>query len=411
MALPLANRCNYCLFLFLICTAALGGCADSANQQADNKKNESSDSVTVAEEPKPNRKADIKYAKSFEIFYYDQFTIVKVFNPWQDAKDKAIKYLVVKEGSKIRGKYEDYYVIETPVESVACLSTTHLPMMEALGEEEKIVGVANGDYVYDKSISERIEQGDIKEVGVDQVLNKELLVQTDPDLVMAYGIGGKNNKRYEKLKDLGLKVVMNAEYMENTPLGRAEWIKFVGVFLGKQEKANEVFKEIEENYLSLKKRASKVKNRPTVISGLPYKDVWSMPGGKSFGAKFIKHAGGNYIFSDKERRGSLQISIESVFDKGADADVWMNTNKAETISDIISMDERFRNFKAIKKGEVYNNNKRMTPEGGIDFYESGVLNPDIVLKDLIKIFHPDLVPDHTLYYYQKLPRTKGQSNS
>lgn len=367
--------------------------------------------MALANQPEPNRKADIKYAKSFEIFYYDNFKIVKVFNPWQGEKDKAIKYLVVEEGSDIRGQYEDYYVIRTPIESVACLSTTHLPMLEALNEEDRIVGVANGDYVYDKSISKRIEQGDIKQVGVDQVLNKELLVQTDPDLVMAYGVGGKNNKRYSKLQDLGLQVVMNAEYMENSPLGRAEWIKFVGVFLGKEEKAKKVFQNIEEKYLTLKKKASDVKDQPRVLSGLPHKDVWSLPGGKSFGAQFIEHAGGNYIYSDTEKRGSLQLSMEAVFQKGADADVWVNTNKAESIDHILSMDQRFSQFQALQNGDVYNNNKRKTPEGGIDFYESGVLNPHIILKDLMKIFHPELVPDHTLYYYQQLPRTKEQSNS
>jgi len=409
------SRCHWQLaLLFLLMVLVFTGCNGSSSRSPQGESSSATtaaDSVAPSQQPEPNRKADIKYAKSFEIFYYDNFKIAKVFNPWQGEKDKSIKYLIVPKGSAIKGQYDEYYVIRTPIESVACLSTTHLPMMEALNEEEKIVGVANGDYVYDKSISERIEKGDIKQVGVDRVLNKELLVETDPDLVMAYGIGGKNNKRYSKLQDLGLQVVMNAEYMENSPLGRAEWIKFVGAFLGKQEQAKEVFQEIEKKYLALKNKASDVNNEPTVLSGLPYKDVWSMPGGKSYGAQFIEHAGGDYLFSDNEKRGSLQLNLEAVFQRGADADVWVNTNKAESIQHILSMDERFGQFKAIQEGAVYNNNKRRTPEGGIDFYESGVLNPHIILKDLMKIFHPELVPGHTLYYYQKLPRTKDQSSS
>lgn len=398
----------FLLFLLVL----LSGCgADQTDEPSRSTDQSALDSIAVPGQPQPNRKADIQYAKSFEIFYYDDFKIVKVFNPWQGDQDKSINYLIVKEGARVKGQYEDYYVIRTPIESIACLSTTHLPLVEALQAEDKIVGVANGSYVYDSSVTQRIEKGDIKEVGVDQVLNEELLLETEPDLVMAYGVGGKNNKRYNKLIELGLQVVMNAEYMENSPLGRAEWIKFLGVFLDKEEQAKKVFQQVERKYLALEKKAKEVQDKPTVLSGLPYKDVWSMPGGESYGARFIEDAGGDYLYSDNTKRGSLQLSLEAVFAKGANADIWVNTNRAENIQHILSMDERFGQFKAIQEGEVYNNNKRKTPEGGIDFYESGVLNPHIILKDLMKIFHPELLPDHTLYYYQKLPRSKGQSSS
>lgn len=293
-------------------------------------------------------------------------------------------------------------IIYVPVENIVCLSTTHIGFIDILGKTGKISGIAGGRFISNSNVLERLEKGLIKDIGFDQNLNYELLVQLNPDVVMAYGIGPETTGYLNKLKDLGLRVIFNAEYLETTPLGKAEWLIFTGYLFQKEQLAKELFREIEKEYNSLIQIASKASYNPEILINIPWKGTWYMPGGNSSLARMIKDAGGNYLWSDSEANTSFPVDIESVFRRAKNANIWINTGNALTTNDILSEDSRLKFIKPLINKRVYNNNALLGPTGGNDYWEKGIIEPHVILKDLIHIFHPNLLPEHQLVYYRKL---------
>ena len=254
--------------------------------------------------------------------------------------------------------------------------------------------------VSNKEVRKNIKNNKVIDIGYDQNMDFETILSLQPDLIFSYGITGENISYLNKLKELGIKVVMNAEYLENTPLGKAEWIKFMAEFYGKRKMGGFIFDTIENKYNNLLELTANIKSKPVVMSGLPWKDAWYVPGGNSFAANFIEHAGGRYIWHDNENNEAIPLDIEAVVNKAINAEIWINPGAAMNLDDILSVDERLKNIKALKQGEVYNNNARLTKREGNDYWESVVINPQVILQDLIKIFHPGLLPGHELVYYQ-----------
>ena len=228
-----------------------------------------------------------------------------------------------------------------------------------------------------------------------------MLMELSPDVVMDFGYGNEYDK-YKSIQKVGIPVIMNADYMEETPLGRAEWIKFAGLFFDKEKEADSIFNVIKNKYASLKKLAENGVTKPTVYSGTMYGDVWYMPGGKNSGAIFVNDAGGNYLWKKDSIKGSLQLGFESVYDHAQQADFWIGMGSFNSLEEIKNTDEHYTSFDAFKKGNVYNYNAVMGENGGNAFLELGYLRPDIVLADMIKILHPSLLPQHKLYFYKKL---------
>jgi iron complex transport system substrate-binding protein len=282
------------------------------------------------------------------------------------------------------------------------MSTTHLAMISALGEAGSIVGVSGTQYINDPDLKQGIRSGEIADVGADQSLNYERIVALDPDLVVAYGITAEVNGMVRRLGEIGIPVVLDGDYLENEPLGKTEWLKFLAGLYGKSVLADSLFRDIEYEYERLRGLVRGVSDKPLVMTGLPWKDVWYIPGGKSFAAAFIRDAGGEYLWADVDSREAAPVDLESVFSRGLRADIWINSGSARSLEDIRQIEPRLASFPTVKAAKVYNNTARSAPGGGNDFWERGVMEPHIVLADLIHIFHPGLLPGHKLRYYERL---------
>ena len=360
-----------------------------------NSKNQGVDNVINTDK----KKEPLGYAKGFEIEHIENYKLLTIHDPWQGAKKVVYKYLLVNKGDSIPDIESDC-IIKTPVERVICLSTTHIAFIDIINETKSIYGVSGKDYVNNSNIRKRIENNEVFDIGFDNSLNYELIVRLNPDLVITYGVGGQIAGYNQKLNDLGIKTVINAEYLENHPLGKLEWVKFIAAFYNKDKQANEYFEKIEKEYLNLLALTDTIVNKPYILFGMPWKDSWYVPGGNSYLAKMVVDAGGEYIWKDNESRESTPFNIESMFALASKANVWLNTGSVNNKPDIIKTDPRFKYFKPFNESEIFNNNKRINAFGGNDYWETGLVEPHIVLKDMIKIFHPELFPEHELVYYK-----------
>lgn len=341
----------------------------------------------------------LKYAEGFTITQVDDYKIITINEAWKDVGE-TYKYVLYKNEKP--ANISDATFIQIPIKSIACMSLTHVAFLERLEIENSIVGISGCNYVSSPKISARIKNGMIKELGNGKSLNYEIIVDQSPDFVMAYGINASSNGSLNKMKELGLEVVLNSEYMETHPLGMAEWIKFVAAFYDKSEEAEKIFNGIEKEYLSLIALTKSLKGKkPTVFTGMPWSGSWYVPGAKSFQAQLFKDAGAEYLWLDNDEKASLVKSKEIIIDEAYEADFWLNLNSYSTISSVTDFDDKFIGFSSVKKHQLYNNNNRLNDGGGNDYWESGVINPHVVLKDLIKVFHPNLI-EHEFYYYQKL---------
>lgn len=342
----------------------------------------------------------LKYAQGFKVSDYHGCKLVDVIYPYQSAAS-GYQYLLVPRGREIPAHDAGVRVIRTPVESIVCTSTTHIPLLDYLGETESLVGFPTTDYISSEKMRMRVDRGDVKELGKDSGLNLELLAVLKPDMVMGY-VMTSDYGQFKKMEELGIPVVINGEYLEKHPLGRAEWIKFMALFYNKEAAADSVFSMIEENYLSIQKEVATVSHRPTVLSGIVYGDAWFLPGGQNYAAKILKDAGCQYLWEADSSHGWLELSFESVFNKANQAELWIGVGTFANLEEIQSADHRYSRFKAFKTKHVYTNVARKGAKGGSELLELGYLRPDIILKDLVTIAHPELIPGDSLYFHGKL---------
>ncbi|MBN1431367.1 MAG: ABC transporter substrate-binding protein [Methanomicrobiaceae archaeon] len=352
-----------------------------------------------------------EYATGYTIEYHGNFKVVQVNDPWGRIS-KDLTYLLVPKGEDVPAGYPNARVISIPVDSVISLSVAALPHLKELGEASSIKG-HNGIYlVYDEYYHKLAGGGKILEIGsgamsMETQLNVEQMIELEPDLVFCSATNMDDYDNRGKLEEAGLTPAIVADWMENDPLGRAEWIKFFAAFYNKEKTANEYFDRIKENYTAIKEKAGTVETRPTIFSGFDYQGIWYAPGGESYVAKLFSDAGGDYIYGDNEEAGSLTLDFESVYDQAEDVDFWLNTGYGDDSGEILAYDDRYSKFKAYKTGNIYTYNLRVNDYGGNDYWQSGLINPDVVLADLVRILHPELLPDHKLYYYQNICESQG----
>lgn len=342
----------------------------------------------------------VKYATGFRVSSLGNSKLVEVTYPYKDAPS-GYKYLLVKRGEEVPAHNAEVKVIYVPVNSIVCTSTTHIPLLDYLEESEKLVGFPTTDYISSVKTRALIDSGKVEELGTDKGMNIEKLAVVHPDLVMGYTMTGDYGQ-FKKIEELGIPVVINAEYLEEHPLGRAEWIKFMALFLNKEKEADEVFQMIEKNYLNTVALVEKTSQKPTVLSGVVYGDAWFMPGGKNYAARLLKDAGCEYLWSSDSTKGFLQLNFEAVYEKAHDADFWIGVASFSTLEEIKNADARYAKFKPFKEGKVYTYSARIGAKGGSEFLELGYLRPDIILNDLVKITHPELLPEYQLYFHKRL---------
>ncbi len=346
-------------------------------------------------------RVSINYAKGFTIRELANGNkLVEVGYPYQGAKS-GYRYLLVQRGNEIPKHEDNVEVINVPIESIVCTSTTHIPLLDYLDETNKLIGFPTTDYISSEKTRKRIDEGKVKDLGMDKGINIEELFLLKPSMVMGYAMSSDLGQ-LKKIKELGVPVVINAEYLEKHPLGRAEWIKFMALFFNKEKAADSVFRVIEKEYLTTQSLAKSSSSKPTILSGIVYGDVWFMPGGKNYAATLLKDAGCNYLWSDTESNGFLEISFESVFSKAKDADLWIGVGSFKSLKEIEASEKRYALFKPFKEKNVFTYNARQGAKGGSEFLELGYLRPDIILKDLVKIAHPELLSEYRLYFHKKL---------
>ncbi len=333
----------------------------------------------------------------------DGYTRLTVRDPWQNSGGAEMTWCLLPHDASVPQGYDEEQVIRIPVTRMICTSVTHLAMLRALDATDVLVGISGPALVYDSLILDAIGHGRLPDIGYEASLNKELIVALKPDLLMVYGVAAPSTGQTGRLPAMGVKVLFNADYLEEHPLARCEWIRLFGLLTGREGMADSIFSEVSKSYMELSDLVRRsVRERPEVLLGAPWEDVWYVSPANSYAGRLIDDAGGHYLFSDLTKANSVPFSVEAVFERATKADVWINPGAAESLSEIAAADHRMTRLPVFASGAVWNNRRRMTPAGGNDYWESGVVRPDLLLRDIVSILHPDLLPDHRLYYYMKL---------
>ncbi len=338
---------------------------------------------------------------NFQIEQKNGYKILTVSKLWPGA-NATRTYVLYPRGSQAPGGVKADLFIQVPVQRVVLYSTTYIPAIEAIGELDTIVGVDNANYVYSPTLRARIGAGKVAETTKNWMPDIERLIALKPDVVFNFGVGNEWDT-FPKMQEAGLPVVLLGDWNEQDPIVRAQWAIFIATFFNKEARAQERVNSIAKAYDTLKTLAAGAPSRPRVLVNGPFQGIWTVSGGQSYMARLIADAGGDYLWADNKESGGLNLSIEAVFERALRADVWLNpVYGANRLSDVRGLDPRFSALPVLKKGQVWTNELRMSPGGGSDYFESAVMNPNLVLEDMIAIFHPELLPEYKFNYYNKL---------
>jgi iron complex transport system substrate-binding protein len=342
----------------------------------------------------------VQYAKGFTLENYEGYSVVTIKNPWPNAS-KEYTYVLKKDKAVVPDSLQNHTTINVPIKKIVVTSTTHIPSLEMLEVEKTLVGFPNLNYISSDKVRTLINEKKIKELGSNQSLNTEVLIDLQPDVIIGYGIDN-DTKSLDNLEKSGLKVVLNGDWNEETPLGKAEWIKLFGALYDKQDKANELYSIIEKDYLKTIDIAKLDSITPTILAGDMFQDKWYLPKGTSWGSQLIKEANASYLWSETTGTGSLSLSFETVFEKAKDADFWITSGQFSSLQEMLDANPHYGQFEAFKKGNVYSFASKKGKTGGVLYYELAPNRPDMVLKDLVKILHPDLLPGYEPFFFEKL---------
>lgn len=420
MQLPILKQINVraSLALFVV-MAALTGCVAPVAPAADNTPTPVAETAAASgTTPTTNltdscvenydatvdyfpEKATVVETDGFTVEYHNHYKVVTVVTPWQGATE-PLQYVLVQCGAPAPDNFADDQIIEVPVQRFVGMSTTYLPFLDELGLLDHLVGIDDVTYVSNETVVQMAADGKLTSIGYGAGVNVEQALDLDPDLIMTYAMGAADSDAHPVLTEAGLKVVVNAEWLDPSPLARSEWGKFIALFFNKEAAAEAMFAETAATYNELKTLAANAETKPTVFTDSEYQGTWYMPGGQSFVARYLADAGATYLWADDPSVASQPLAFEAVFDRAQAAEFWLNIGYIASLADLQAADARYADFAAFQSGNVWNNNARINASGGNDYYESAIAHPDDVLADMIKIFHPDLLPDHGLVYYQQL---------
>ena len=344
-----------------------------------------------------HQNSEIRYAKGFTIQRFDHYTQIMVRSPWDSTKTLE-NYILVDRNKPLPANLPVGTVVKVPVKKVALCSAVHAGMWDLLGRTEQINAVCEPEYMRFPKIQKALAEGKIIDLGMHTSINTEKLMAAAPDILVVSPFENSADDRYKKL---GIVVVKDASYMESSPLGRSEWIKFEAAFAGEREKADQIFNAIEKRYNDLCDKAKQTKTQPTVFAEKKYGDIWYVSGGTSYIGQFFNVAGAYYLWSDLDNSGSIPLSFEKVVARAANAQFWLikynNAASDLTYSQLKSEYELYTHFRAFKTKNIFGMNSAKTP-----FYEQGTMEPDLVLADLVSIFHPEIMPNYQPKYYFKI---------
>ena len=340
------------------------------------------------------------YASGFEIVGAEgrQSTLLKVFNPWQGAENTETTLFIVRNGEKIPAGFTGQ-VVKAGARRIVCLSSTYVAMLDALGQADRVVGVSGRNYISNKYVTTHPEA--VADIGFDGNIDYELLLAQRPDLVLLFGVSGASGME-SKLLEMGIPFCYIGEYLEESPLGKAEWLVAIAEITDSREKGEAVFEPVPERYDALRaKVAAATSKHPKVMINTPYAGSWFMASTESYVARLIADAGGQYVYTQDTGNQSRPIDTEEAYRLAEMSDCWINVGSAASLKELAEIVPKFMDTRPVREGRVYNNNRRTNPSGGNDYWESGVIHPDLILQDLIRIFHPELT-DAEPTYYRKL---------
>jgi len=326
--------------------------------------------------------APCEYARGFQIQPNEEGMLLTLLDP---ASPNTVLYRI-----EISSSYQ----------RIVASSTTHVAFISALQAHKHLAGSTNPQRIYDSTFSRKLSEGAFLDLGRDMEYNLEALISANPDLVLMTGFEGQSSTD-QRLRELGIPVLHIREWMEPHPLGRAEWIKVFGLLTGRQESADSLFNLVKERYLALQQMADTLGPKPKVLSGNDFRGTWYMPARNNFMSRFYQDAGIFYPGSDQSGTASRSLSFESVLDEYADADLWVGV-PVNSLDELIASDQRYLRFRAVQTGRVYSVNRRVTAQGANDFWERGVVRPDEILSDLLRMAYPSRFTSDSLHYYLPL---------
>ncbi|PYR88467.1 MAG: ABC transporter substrate-binding protein [Acidobacteria bacterium] len=349
-------------------------------------------------------KLAIEDALDFSVEYRRSYKVVTV----RDATEGGLpeRYVLAQCGTPappLTGGLAGAQLVTVPLSSFFAFSTTHLPLLADLDRMDVLTGVAQHDAVMDPKAKARIKAGHVVEFArVGLVIDVERVVAAKPSLLMATGT---SNATLSVIRQAGVPVVANSEWREPTALGRAEWLKYMALFLNEERKAQAVYGDMKHRYRGLSARATtrSVAERPLVMTGRSTRGLFTIAGGRSYVAALIKDAGGRYVWADNPSVGFASVDLEAQIHRAADADVWINGGGWKNLAAMAEDEPRYAAFKAFRQGQVWVYERRQTPTGANDYWSRSVTRPDLVLADLVKIFHPALTPERAFEWYMRVP--------
>jgi iron complex transport system substrate-binding protein len=350
--------------------------------------------------PTQEKKVEISgnsYARGFSITMHEGYKKIVLYNT---SGAKGQEFLLVPK-TEIKKIDTDLTILRTPLKSIVLTSSSHVPYLELLDEERSLVGFPNTDFISSPKTRKLIDSNKIRELGTSENLNTEILLSLSPDLLMGFAVG-KISKSLELVGKNGIPVLVNNDWQEETPLGRVEWLRLFGALFEKEAIADRIFKEIENEYLSAQAIAQKAAKRPTVLSGSIFQDVWYLPAGQSFMATYFKDANTDYIWANSRGTGSLSLNFENVLEKAQHAEFWIGCSLHEYKEQLLEENKHYQKFRPYQQSSIYTYGKLRGEKGGLFFFELGPIQPHVVLKDIIKIAHPELLPNYSPYFFKEL---------
>lgn len=371
------------LFILFTLVIAFSGCNQNKNAKNIGERN-TADSM------------NIKYAKGFKVTSSENYKLVDITDPSGES-DMHYKYALVNRGSNKEGIPTDYQIIEIPVRSVICMTTLQLSNFIKLNALDKVVGITSTRFLFNEQMNRQLKEGKTSKIGIEGEFDNEAILALNPDIILVspFKKGG-----YDAIRNLDIPLISFLGYKESSPLGQAEWIKFIAMLLGIEEQANKQFDDIENKYNKLKALSASVSERPTVLSGELHSGNWYVVGGNSYLAQLFRDAGADYFMKNDNESGGFYVDFETVYSQGANTDYWRMVNSHDgtfTYDALKQSDARYADFKAFKDKKLIYCNLREKP-----FYENTPVEPEVVLADLIKIFHPSLLPEYVPVYYELL---------
>ena len=375
-------RICFCLLWLFLCLTSGCNVGQSSSSAAGGEKAPSADSI--------------RYAAGYTITAYDGYTKVEVRDPWNEGR-LLQRYLLIPRDAQQPDGLPQGTIVRVPVKNMVVYTSVHCAILDELGASDRIAGVCESRYIDVPAVRDGLQGGTIIDLGEATSPNIEKMVEIGTEVVLASPF---QNGSYGPVEKIGIPIVECADYMEADPLGRAEWLKFLGLLTGRAARADSLFRETETNYLRIKSLAEDVTHRPTLLTGMKFGTPWHVPAGESYMAHIFRDAGADYIFRDLPGTGSSPLAFETVLDRAIHADFWLihyNKPTAMTYADLQSEYSPYSRFDAFRERRIYGCNTNSSL-----YYEQVPMHPDYLLAELIAIFHPDRMPGYRFRYFAPL---------